>query len=78
LKKTGIFFLYLIGERLSDFPEELEGILNKPNISFYEAFYEITPTSLELLLKVHSRKMIEDVKRTPYYETALYSTGGTV
>jgi acetoin utilization deacetylase AcuC-like enzyme len=78
LKKTGIFFLYLIGERLSDFPEELEGILNKPNISFHEAFYEITPTSLELLLKVHSRKMIEDVKRTPYYETALYSTGGTV
>jgi hypothetical protein len=33
LNKTGIFFLYLIGERLSDFPEELEGILNKPNIS---------------------------------------------
>jgi acetoin utilization deacetylase AcuC-like enzyme len=78
LKKTGIFFLYLIGERLSDFPEELEGILNRPNISFYEAFYEIPPTPLELLLKVHSRQMIEDVKRSPYYETALYSTGGTV
>lgn len=78
MKRTGIFFLYLIGERLNDFPEELEGILNRPNISFYEAFYEITPTPLELLLKVHSRQMIEEVKHTPYYETALYSTGGTV
>ena len=78
MKKTGIFFLYLIGERLSDFPEELEGILDKPNISFYEAFYEVTPTPEELLLKVHSPQMIEGVKQTIYYETALYSTGGTV
>jgi acetoin utilization deacetylase AcuC-like enzyme len=78
LKRTGIFFLYLIGERLSDFPAEFAGILNRDNISFYEAFYEIPPTPYELLLKVHSPAMIEGVKRTPYYETALYSTGGTV
>lgn len=78
MKRTGIFFLYLIGERLSDFPQELEGILNRPNISFYEAFYELTPAPEDLLLKVHSPRMIEDVKRTLYYETALYSTGGTV
>ena len=78
MTRTGIFFLYLIGERLNDFPEELEGILNRDNINFYEAFYEVTPTPEELLLKVHSPRMIEGVKRTPYYETALYSTGGTV
>ncbi len=78
MRRTGIFFLYLIGERLSDFPEELEGILNRSNISFYEAFYEIPPAPMELLQKVHSRRMIEGVKQTPYYETALYSTGGTV
>jgi acetoin utilization deacetylase AcuC-like enzyme len=78
LKRTGIFFLYLIGERLSDFPEEFEGILNKPNISFYEAFYEIPPPSEELLLRIHTPGMIERVKRDYYYETALYSTGGTV
>lgn len=78
MKKTGIFFLYLIGERLSDFPEELEGILNKPNVQFYEAFYELAPTTEDLLLKVHSPRMIEGVKQTVYYETALYSTGGTV
>ncbi|GAF99202.1 unnamed protein product, partial [marine sediment metagenome] len=34
MKQTGIFFLYLIGERLSDFPEELEGILDKSNVHF--------------------------------------------
>ena len=78
MKRTGIFFLYLIGERLSDFPEELAGILDRTNISFYEAFYELTPTPEELLLKVHSPQMIYRVKQTVYYETALYSTGGTV
>jgi len=78
LSRTGIFFLYLIGERLNDFPEELEGILNRDNISFYEAFYELTPTPEELLIRVHTPRVIEGVKRTPYYETALYSTGGTV
>ena len=54
------------------------GILNRPNISFYEAFYEITPTPPDLLLKVHSRRGIEEMQRTPYYEKALYSKGGTV
>ena len=78
MKRTGIFFLYLIGERLNDFPEELEGILNRDNVYFYEAFYELKPTPEELLLQVHSPRMIEGVKQTPYYETALYSTGGTV
>ena len=78
MRKTGVFFLYLIGERLSDFPQSLEGILDRPNIGFYEAFYEVTPTPEELLRKVHSAAMIEDVKRSIYYETALYSTGGTV
>ncbi len=78
MRRTGIFFLYLIGERLNDFPEEFEGILSRDNISFYEAFYELKPTPQELLHRVHSARMIEQVKRDPYYETALYSTGGTV
>lgn len=78
MKRTGIFFLYLIGERLSDFPEELDGILDRPNVFFYEAFYELAPTPEDLLLEVHSPEMIERVKQTVYYETALYSTGGTV
>ena len=53
---------------------------------FYDAHYpqkpkaaqelEIVPS--ELLLRVHSERMLEMVKRTPYYESALYSAGGTV
>ena len=78
MKTTGIFFLYLIGERLNDFPAELEGILDRPNVRFYEAFYELTPTPEDLLLRVHTPQMIEKVKQTLYYETAIYSTGGTV
>ena len=78
MRRTGVFFLYLTGERLSDFPQYLDGILDKPNISFYEAFYELRPTPEELLRKVHSAEMIAEVKRSIYYETALYSTGGTV
>jgi len=78
MRKTGIFFLYLIGERLNDFPEEFSGILERDNIAFYEAFFELGPTPDDLLRKVHSPHMIEGVKRTPYYQTALYSTGGTV
>ncbi len=75
---TGIFFLYLIGERLNDFPEEFAGILERDDIRFYEAFYEIGPAPEQLLLAVHTPRMVEAVRRDRYYETALYSTGGTV
>ena len=72
VRRTGIFFLYLIGERLNDFPVELEGILEKPDVHFYEAFYEVPPVPEDLLLKVHTPEMIERVRQTAYYETALY------
>jgi len=75
---TGIFFLYLEGERLSDFPRELEGILERDDVLFYEAFFEIPPVDEELILKVHSRNMVDAVKRSVYWETALYSSGGVV
>ena len=39
---------------------------------------ELEPVEEELLLKVHSREMIERIKVTPSYEGALYSAGGTV
>ena len=84
-KRTGIFFTYFQGERLKDFPQALDGILDKENVSYYDAVYQSTnglfylkPVSVELLLKVHSRGMLEQVKRTGDYEAALYSAGGTV
>jgi len=83
-KRTGIFFTYFQGQRLRDFPEALAGILDKENVFYYDAVYEsirgpyyVKPVTMELLLKVHSRGMVEQVKRTGYYRAASYSAGGT-
>ena len=83
--RTGIFFTYFRGERLRDFPQALANVLDKENVSYYDAVYSacdglyyVAPVSEELLLKVHSRNMVEAVKRTGDYEAALYSAGGTV
>ncbi len=85
MKKTGIFFTYFQGERLKDFPGALEGLLNKQNVVYYDAVYGsrdglfyLEPVGEPLLLKVHSKNMIESVMRTGDYESALYSAGGTV
>jgi len=85
MKRTGIFFTYFQGERLRDFPQALAGILDKENVSYYDAVYNshdglyyLEPVSEELLLKVHSPNMVQRVKLTGDYESALYSAGGTV
>ena len=85
MKRTGIFFTYFQGERLRDFPQALAGILDKENISYYDAVYNshnglyyLEPLTEELVLKVHSQNMIRRVKLTGDYESALYSAGGTV
>ena len=85
MKKTGIFFTYFQGERLRDFPQALAGILDKENVSYYDAVYDsrqglyyLEPLSEELLLKVHSPGMVQRVKLTGDYESARYSAGGTV
>jgi len=85
VKRTGIFFTYFRGERLRDFPQALSGILDKENVSYYDAVYDsrdglyyLAPLSEELLLKVHSPEMVRRVELTGDYESALYSAGGTV
>ncbi len=85
MKRTGIFLTYFQGERLRDFPQALTGILDKKNVSYYDAVYDsrdglyyLAPVSEELLLKVHSQDMVQGVKLTPNYESVLYSAGGTV
>ncbi|MFC2001262.1 hypothetical protein ACFLUZ_02020 [Chloroflexota bacterium] len=85
MKRTGIFFTYFQGERLRDFPRALAGILDKENVSYYDAVYEsrdglyyLAPLSEEILFKVHSPGMVRQVKLTGDYESALYSAGGTV
>ncbi|HEX78324.1 MAG TPA: histone deacetylase [Dehalococcoidia bacterium] len=86
MRKTGIFYHYQQGERLRDFPRLLEGILDKPNVFLYDAIYPLKPRSdydleaapSDLLSRVHTPRMLDQVARSPYYETALYSAGGTV
>jgi acetoin utilization deacetylase AcuC-like enzyme len=85
VNRTGIFFTYFQGERLADFPQALAGILDKENVSYYDAVYDVhnglcylEPVPEELLLKVHSPAMVQRVKLTGDYESASYSAGGTV
>lgn len=83
---TGIYFHYQQGERLRDFPEALEGVLEKANVFFYDAFYPLKPESsfdlkpipVECLSKVHSPAMVESIRRTAAFEGALFSLAGTV
>jgi len=84
MKRTGIFFHYQRGERLKDFPTALGDILNKEGVVFYDALYQkklahgVEPVGEELLLKVHSKRMIDRIKRSRLYEGVLYSASGTV
>ena len=86
MTNTGIFFHYQHGDRLRDFPEALGGLLDQSHVLLYDALYplkqkasyELEPVSQELLSKVHSERMLKQVELTPYYETSLYSAGGTV
>ena len=85
MKRTGVFFTYFQGERLRDFPAALTDILDKENVSYYDAVYDssdalyyLEPLSEELLLKVHSRSRVRKIRMTGDHESALYSAGGTV
>ncbi len=86
MKRTGIFLHYQEGERLRDFPQALEGILEKDNVFLYDAFYPLKPPDsfglepipLELLYRVHSLAMVERVRRSPDFDGALFSAAGTV
>ncbi len=84
--RTGIFFHYQEGDRLRDFPEALERILEREGIFFYDAFYpskpissfDLNPVSDEALLQVHSSEMIAEARRAGVFQGALLSASGTV
>ena len=84
--RTGVFFYYQTGDRLRDFPAALAGIIDQENVFFYDAFYpskppsffEYEPIPLETLYRVHSRAMVERVRKTGDFEGALVSASGTV
>jgi acetoin utilization deacetylase AcuC-like enzyme len=83
---TGIFFHYQQGERLKDFPQALDQVLEKDDVFLYDAFYpskpkssfDVEPIPIETLHKIHSSEMVDRVKATGNFEGALYSAAGTL
>lgn len=69
---------------MSDFPQALTNILNEENVYYYDGVYRgdstyyIRPANEDTLLKVHSREMIDAIRRIGYFESASYSAGVTV
>lgn len=81
-RATGVFYhpsfsrrSYLtVGTRLADFPGALDGILKSDNVRLYEP----EPVSRQLLLKIHTPDLLEEVKRDQLCSTAWTSAGGVV
>jgi acetoin utilization deacetylase AcuC-like enzyme len=79
---TGVFFheifsqkdWIIIGNKFQNFPQAMESALSLDNVKLF------TPqkVSEELLLKVHSPRLVQDLKESWYYEGASYSVGGCV
>ena len=79
---TGVFFhevfsqedWIIIGNKFRNFPQVMEHALKLPNVKLF------TPqkVSEKLLLKIHSERLVNDLKEAWYYEGASYTIGGCV
>ena len=82
MKQIGIFYhpsfsrksYMTIGNRLKDFPEALEELLQEPNVRLFES----PRVSEELILKVHAPEMLPMVARDGFCSTAYESVGSVV
>ena len=82
MKSVGVFYhpsfsrksYMTVGNRLRDFPEALEPLLERPNVRLFEA----PRVSLDLILKVHDAEMPEMVARDGLCSTAYESVGSVV
>jgi len=82
MKRVGIYYhpsfsrkSYLtVGNRLRDFPEALDDLLQQPNIHLYQC----PRVAEELILAVHAPDMLAGVARDRMCSTAYESVGGVV
>ena len=84
MKKTGIFYHEIFDKEgykalyvtvAAGFEAiKNENFLKLPNI----ALYKPKPASEELILKVHTKRWVEEVKNTGYYNVSLYTVGAAV
>ncbi len=79
---TGVFFhekfkgkeWLIIGDKFRNFPGVMRGQLRLPQVKLIAP----CPVSDELLLEVHTQRLVESLKKAWYAEGALLSVGGTV
>jgi acetoin utilization deacetylase AcuC-like enzyme len=82
MKNVGIFYhpsfsrksYMTIGNRLRDFPEALEPLLEKPNVRLFQA----PRAEVDLILKVHDPAMLEMVAGDGFCATAYESVGSVI
>lgn len=82
MAKVGVFYhasfsrkSYLtVGNRLRDFPEALDELLQNPHVHLYEC----PRASVELILKAHTPELIQGVAGDRMCSTAYESVGGVV
>ena len=82
MKKTGVFYhpsfsrrSYLTrGTRLEDFPEAIDHLLARDNVTLYES----PPIEEEWILKVHTPELVRGVEMDHLCSTAWHSAGGVV
>ena len=82
MKNVGVFYhpsfsrksYMTIGNRLRDFPEALERLLEKPNVRLFQA----PRAEVDLILKVHDPAMLEMVARDGFCATAYESVGSVM
>ena len=80
--KTGVFFHSefsikdwpIIGNKFRNFPGVMKSALSMEEIALFES----KPVPEEMLLRVHSRSHLEEVKKAWYYKGATLAVGGTV
>jgi acetoin utilization deacetylase AcuC-like enzyme len=80
--QTGVFFherfkgkeWIIIGDKFRNFPRVMEHALKLPQVKLFPP----GKVSEELLLKVHTSRFVENLKKAWYYEGALLSVGGCV
>ncbi|MBI4229107.1 MAG: hypothetical protein HY693_05215 [Deltaproteobacteria bacterium] len=79
---TGIFYSHIfktspgpvVGPKFINFPELLNAVLQLPNVRLFEH----EPVSEEMLLKFHTKEMVENLKKRSYGKNAFYSVGACI
>ncbi len=80
--KTGVFFhelfsqkvWHIINDKFQNFPGVMQEQLNLPNVELFEP----KKVDEQLLLKVHTLRFIDNLKKQWYAEGAYYTIGGAV